>query len=427
MQHIKNKLLCNLELYILIVIYFLFLYGINLPVVSNSSYIAFFIIFIFIFKNGVLNQVGLIVRDKIVLFLICFSFILIFISFITSVVNATDDYSILTTHVNNLATIVFSIVFIAYFITMKNRYELSIFKFLSIVFFIQCFFVLLMLLFPSVSDSIQSIIKTDSQIARMESYNGIRGLGLTGFVAFGFSVTMGVLYPIFAYWIKYEAKLNDVTKIILLLTAAICSLSAGRTSILGIFIAVLIIFFPIRFNIYGMLKAIKIIIMLGVIVLISVFFIFNNPDLKQIAIYYSRYVFQSIWNYLEYGSFSIQSLNHLDTMYFYPENINWLIGTGHYTNADGTYYMHTDAGYMRFLLYFGLLGSLITYFFFSYLSMSVIYREESRRISILLSLLFLSTFIYHYKGEVVLFNVPYNRVYILIFLWIYFYKRESFE
>ncbi|WP_140396206.1 hypothetical protein [Vibrio casei] len=396
-----------------------------MPVVVNSSYVAFFFIFILMLRRNVFECSIYILKSKIVLLLILCISLLIYFSIFTSVINGTYDFSILPTHVNNLATIFFSIVCTSYFIVMKDKYDISLYKLLSIIFLLQCFFVILMLLSPSFSMLVQSVTKTEAQISRLSSYNGIRGLGLTGFVAFGFSITMGILYPIMSYWIKYESKLNDFFKILILLIGAICSLSAGRTSILGIFIGLFIVIYPIRIEINYILRSMKVYFIIIAILIALIYIIFNNKELTNIAIFYSRYVFQSIWNYIEYGSFSVQSLEHLDSMYFYPDDLNWLIGSGHYTNADGSYYMHTDAGYMRFILYFGLIGSLIAYVCFILFSLTTIGSLNDKVIQLILILIFLSSFIYHYKGEVIMFSVPYNRVYFLIFFWSYFNNRLS--
>ena len=63
-------------------------------------------------------------------------------------------------------------------------------------------------------------------------------------------------------------------------------------------------------------------------------------------------------------------------MFVFPDNIKtWIIGDGYIENPYnrdpyytgprfGGYYMGTDVGYLRFILYFGLLGlSLFIYFF----------------------------------------------------------------
>lgn len=425
MLKLNKSFIYKIECFYLILVSFLFLYGISMPVVVNSSYVAFFFIFILMLRRNVFECSIYILKSKIVLLLILCISLLIYFSIFTSVINGTYDFSILPTHVNNLATIFFSIVCTSYFIVMKDKYDISLYKLLSIIFLLQCFFVILMLLSPSFSMLVQSVTKTEAQISRLSSYNGIRGLGLTGFVAFGFSITMGILYPIMSYWIKYESKLNDFFKILILLIGAICSLSAGRTSILGIFIGLFIVIYPIRIEINYILRSMKVYFIIIAILIALIYIIFNNKELTNIAIFYSRYVFQSIWNYIEYGSFSVQSLEHLDSMYFYPDDLNWLIGSGHYTNADGSYYMHTDAGYMRFILYFGLIGSLIAYVCFILFSLTTIGSLNDKVIQLILILIFLSSFIYHYKGEVIMFSVPYNRVYFLIFFWSYFNNRLS--
>ena len=48
-------------------------------------------------------------------------------------------------------------------------------------------------------------------------------------------------------------------------------------------------------------------------------------------------------------------------MYWLPGIDTLIFGDGRYTNVLGDYYMHTDAGYMRIVLYFGFIGALFVY------------------------------------------------------------------
>lgn len=396
--------------------YFLFLYGFSLPIVINSSYIGALLLTLLLLKPSVFAGFYNIIRNRFILYMISvYVFVFIF-SLFTAIYNGTYDYSINSTLINNLISIFITCILISYFLTRNEQIEENIYYFLSVIFLSQCMIIILMLLFPTFKEFIQSFIRSDSQLERMSSYNGIRGLGLTGFVAFGFSIMMGVLFPIFCYWIKYYARMMDSLKIVFIILCIISCLSAGRTSILGVLIGLFVLIYSHRANLNYIIRFLKVNFILFFVFMVVFFFIFNNDDIYRVAYYYSRYVFQSIWNYIEYGSFSVNSLEHLDTMYFYPNNLNWFIGNGHYTNDDGTYYMNTDAGYMRFILFFGLIGSLILYSMFLFFSMYIISKTKKPALKILLIMILFSSFIYHYKGEVIMFSVPYMKVYLLVFI-----------
>lgn len=52
----------------------------------------------------------------------------------------------------------------------------------------------------------------------------------------------------------------------------------------------------------------------------------------------------------------------VEEMWFLPNNDGViLVGDGRFSNADGSYYMHTDAGPMRQMFFYGIIGALLSY------------------------------------------------------------------
>lgn len=72
-----------------------------------------------------------------------------------------------------------------------------------------------------------------------------------------------------------------------------------------------------------------------------------------------EYFFEGI----KYGqiSFGPSTDKLTNEMYFMPEDWTFIFGDGFYTNNDGSYYMHTDAGVLRHILFYGILGELLGY------------------------------------------------------------------
>lgn len=51
-----------------------------------------------------------------------------------------------------------------------------------------------------------------------------------------------------------------------------------------------------------------------------------------------------------------------DRMYFLPDDDSTIcVGDGRFSNSDGSYYMHTDAGFMRHMLFYGVIGCFLLY------------------------------------------------------------------
>lgn len=81
-----------------------------------------------------------------------------------------------------------------------------------------------------------------------------------------------------------------------------------------------------------------------------------------------RFGFEGFFSLWEKGSWEVASNEKLTNMYVFPDNLKtWIIGDGYFSSPRDTdpyftgelvggYYMGTDAGYLRFIFYFGLIG-----------------------------------------------------------------------
>ena len=73
------------------------------------------------------------------------------------------------------------------------------------------------------------------------------------------------------------------------------------------------------------------------------------------------------FNFFENGSIGTSSSEVLQTMYFQVSEKTFFLGDGYWINPNGFgYYMGTDAGYMRHILYYGLFPSLFLYLLYIY-------------------------------------------------------------
>lgn len=89
-----------------------------------------------------------------------------------------------------------------------------------------------------------------------------------------------------------------------------------------------------------------------------------------------KFGFEGFFSLVERGKWEVHSNDMLKEGFIYPKNLKtWLIGDGYFDEPSDTtpyytgksfygYYMGTDAGYSRFLFYFGLIGLLLFSAFF---------------------------------------------------------------
>ncbi|MFD1093967.1 hypothetical protein [Providencia vermicola] len=405
----------------------LFLFIFNIPIYSfiGSGYVSAAIsLLILVIVPGYFKNLIKLMKDKVV-----FMILIIYLIFLLSTISSTTfhniyDFTIQKTIINGVLSFISSVIFSALFYSyFKNK---TIERSFYFVLLIQSFIIILMLVSPEIRNMIQSAIRSDEDIEKMAIYGGVRGLGLSDSVAFGLAATMGLLGYIFVFYLK-SLKALSIYKIIIFLMCFIAALSAGRTSFLGFVLGISILIFqsitPKTILIY-----LKYSILSTLVCIITYFILINLPSIGSTIQSYSAYAFQPIINYIEYGSFSVSSTERLQSMYFLPDNATTIFfGDGKYTNSDGTYYMHTDSGYMRFMLYFGVLGSLIPYTAFIFFLYYTVSRIKGKNKSFFVGIIILS-FIYHYKGEIVFFNVNYMKIIFLLSLtYILINKMNYFE
>ena len=148
----------------------------------------------------------------------------------------------------------------------------------------------------------------------------------------------------------------------------------GRTTTVGAIIAILFIFYISIFNKNDNVKSFWSKLSITLLILIPiVIYLYKTNHIVQENI---RFAFEGFYNLIEKGEWQTTSNDRLMNMYVWPDNIKtWMIGDGYFDNplatnpyyigrGIGTFYMHTDVGYCRFLFYFGLLGLLLFMLYF---------------------------------------------------------------
>lgn len=150
----------------------------------------------------------------------------------------------------------------------------------------------------------------------------------------------------------------------------------GRTTIVGVGVAFIYLAFlslrqfrRIERRYVTMWK--RALLILLVFIPVIVFFYQTNARLRKNF----RFGFEGFVSLVEKGEWEVASNEKLQTMYVWPDNAKtWAIGDGYFDNPAATdpyytgpqkegFYMHSDAGYVRFVFYFGLLGLAMFSFF----------------------------------------------------------------
>ncbi|WP_392343438.1 hypothetical protein [uncultured Shewanella sp.] len=399
----------------LILLAFCFIFAFPLPLVVNSAYLALVLSFALLFvSQTAMDCFTTLIKNRFVIFsIVIYLSLLLFSLFVTTFHNQYD-FTILRTLTNNFLSTIGCVSLVSLIYTWAGKR--NIIDVMVHVLFVQTFLILIMLLSPDVREMIQSFIRTDSQMERMATYNNVRGLGISGSVAFGLAITMGLLGFLLHYWFAfYNKKSNSLSTFIVFVLCLLAALSAGRTAVLGFVVGFLFYFFSMNFS--SLLRnSFKQVLIFGIIVSSATIYVLNNEFLMEVAFLYSRYVFRFVWNYLETGSFAVNSLTALDNMYFVPPLQEMLIGSGQYINFDGTHYMHTDSGYMRFMLFFGGVVSVLMYVVYIFINFWAYLKVKSvmSHSALFYGLLVFISFVFQYKGEVIFFSVAFMKIFYLV-------------
>ena len=170
----------------------------------------------------------------------------------------------------------------------------------------------------------------------------------------------------------------------------------GRVSLIGMVMGAFLIIWASG----SMSKALRIggIIIVFVMILLSVlnFYSQTNDDL----LVWQEWAFSIIKQLFIEKEVTDYSVTHMvDDMYYMPDLTTFLFGDGLYTNKDNSYYGHTDVGFMRLILYGGIISLTFVYLIMVKLTRIIIRASKSIVIK-RFALLALSMFIVlEMKGE----------------------------
>ncbi len=176
-------------------------------------------------------------------------------------------------------------------------------------------------------------------------------------VMYGIAFLSALTLPFSKRSALYQRKFLYYSIIFTILVAGILS---ART-----FFLILLFSFVYFFYLLWKKKGIRVLWYGGGVVLVVSFLLIGGYMVLKNSEYERTFQWMFEWyiNLKENGSLETSSSNRLKEMYFWPEDLKtWLVGDGRFQNENGSFYKSTDAGYLRNLFYWGILGGLLFYF-----------------------------------------------------------------
>lgn len=305
----------------------------------------------------------------------CWLYALLYLfSFISIIINNTYDLIFL----RNISAYIFYIFASIFLLTFTKshikKYE-DIIRYFCWACTIQALITLFSFFSPVIKDLVRNIQIYNEVDAEKYEILSYRAFGLGSWFDIG-SMRFGVALIFIQYLYLREKKIKIYYFLIFFIILAAGILTA-RTILVGFGFSALYLFFAPKQYRKKKLFAIIIVllIILSFVVLIFLFF----PSLIEQFDKTIKWAFRVFFSISDGGRTRVGSLDTLfGKMYFFPDSLKtWFIGDGIINSPDGSYYMHTDAGYMRFLLFFGFFGLLFYICYQTYMAIVMFKKDEN--------------------------------------------------
>lgn len=410
----------------------LFMYVFSFPIIEglpfhlSSARLIYFSVFPFFLlnKEWQFYSIKLLKNKKVIRIILGLFFIVFYTLFVSTAYN-TYDYSIVSPFVNQIIALMFGVIIFSLF-KFKNKIN-DIPKYLIYIFIIQSIIQFLSFVSPEIRNLL-NIFRSDGSILIAEKYNYIRGLAISGGQFFSLGVGFGLVFIIYSHFWNDIFKKTSILKYLSLIFLFFGAMSAARSSLAGMGIAVFYLsinkFKKIKLKFNSKLKInlinVVLIFLLIIIILFTIYFIDLNLIIDKIQ-NMSKFAFEFVYNFINEGELSTSSTDALfNRMYFEVPLKTFFIGDGFYTGPDGSYYMHTDAGYMRNILYFGVIGFIILLI---YQAQFFIWR--SKKLFLFNILVMVYILVMHIKGDTLSFNIMMQKMLFLLLLYNMSSKKEK--
>ena len=315
---------------------------------------------------------------------------------IVLLVNGSTDFSFCKTFIHMYIIMALGIVLFSYY--EFKGVEKKVVNYIIIAFITQSLIEWLGFLVPGVKEIIE-FTKSEATLDRAYTYGGVRANALSGSDFFGLSTGFAMIYLLWQSDKNTLLKKYPYYRIILYLFLITGTFFAGRTGYIGLGLAVLYFIMNVLkvrkekdIKIRKATPIISILVCNGIVLagLMLRRLFSENDSFNRLF----RFTFQALINKSQTGSYSTRSTDTLvNRMYFDIPIVTFFLGDGRYTNANGSYYMSTDAGYMRVILYMGIVGLLLLF------SMQVSLMGIRKKHSLLDSFILLLILILNIKGE----------------------------
>lgn len=339
-----------------------------------------------------------------------FLFLLFLVSFLYTILvllySGSMDLTFLRMHIDYFLTffILIPTLYLLFFESMsKNEGFNVLIRLLILVGLIQAIVMISMLILPNFQKFVFGFIDTNGAHIRFESDFRYRAIGLTGFASYSMAVSQCFILYLFVYlWTNNQSAKEFIISLFSFFIILASALLSARTSFIFILPLYTLIGTAALIRFRPKLSKKLFYVLFATVLLSSVAFVYFS--VIESALYRRLYswMFELFLNLIESGSFSTQSTDSLSSLFFIPSMSTIFWGDGKYL-LNGAYYMETDVGFLRVLLYGGVVGSFLFYapfFYLFYLGFKTTKIQFGFFVALLFLIFSLAFFVINIKGSI---------------------------
>jgi len=394
---IKIPYSCKLIHYgILFIILFIYVFAFFIGPISSSLILGIILWCYSIFNVRLRSRCVEVVKSLLFIQLIKYWILIIILGLLFNLVYLTLDFTFVNIYITQIFHYIAAIPVLAFLSYKKYTVEDVERSFITI-FVIQTLIQFIVASIPSLRTTMFTFnhFNPDSVVGMGDNF---RGSALSAATTYHLSLAYGICFIIYVkHYLLKEINIKTVLLGILIFAGIFC---AGRSGFVGCLIAIIgYIFLPKKHLKISKIKAfIKLIaISIGLVIFLIILLAICFPKFyEMLNTYILPYAFEFIYNNQNGGKVETASTNRLLEMWNEDFNyIEFFIGSGHFSNSDGSYYMHVDPGILRHLLFFGIIGYIII-LFYQYMSIPFMKMKETEKY--FCALIYIFIFIMDFKG-----------------------------
>lgn len=350
----------RMDMVMLYIILFIYVFAFYLGPISSSLLIGFGMWGIAILDKGFRSSCLITINKPLIINLVKWLILVIITGCFFSIIHLTLDFSFLKVFLAQIIHLIAAIPVLSYLSHKKYTTSNVESAFIGI-FVIQTLIQCIVSSFPALRETMFIFNHFDPESV-VGLGNNFRGSALSAATTYHLTLAYGICFIIYVkHYFMRKINFKSVLVGILIFVGIFF---AGRSGFIGCLIALTgYLFIPKKFLHYSKtvnIFRVLIITFFTVTILISILAVVSPNFYNLLDKYILPYAFEFIYNYQNAGSAETASTNELAKMWSYNFNpTEFIVGSGHFTDPDGKYYMHVDPGILRHLLYFGIIGYIV--------------------------------------------------------------------